>query len=501
MKKSRVVIIGISFIFSFLNAVDLAKENNSFANQELISIKKKEESLSKMEMIESIRNHIQKMGFASVHHEVESLKAKPLMVVKDIYQQCKQQDLGLSIDEHKPGQSSRVELESIGLKNLDQQKSKFIKIPVVSPVVTSIMKNIQKIFNIPDGSQGDLLVGISKKLEQIGFSKEDIDNEISMLHKASVSDLKMLYPTLRSELEKKIASKSFYVDGKSSSVDTIAQMAHQWASTAAMVAVVGVSSSGYDSTGLTAFSTSLLLDPRLTYFNELTKTDFLELLYAHYDSYDKAKNLYLDPNYKVSLLMSREEMLSTISDKMTSLGFSKEETAEFIKNHQENSLQDMRFLYEFYEKLADQKANLSKQDKSVAQMNRAQLVKGISFMVKNVSKDKVIEFVKELKNLDLGKLQTMYQDLQSISSQSSNKIYDLPAFQSKTQQLLVYLMKNQPMIAEMVESLMITKIKADLRAQGKSEFYVQAKIKHLEEIKATPSVNAMSFAYLPSSGL
>jgi hypothetical protein len=498
MKKSRVVIFGISLIFSMLSAVDLEKENNSFIDQQSISIKAREESLSKIEMIESIKNHIQKMGFDDSHHEIESLKAKPLMAVKDMYQQCKQQELGLSINESEQEQSRRRELESISLKSLEDEKSKFVKIPVVTPVMNSIMKNIQKIFNIPDGFQSDLLLGISKKLEQIGFSKEDIDNEISMLQKASVSDLKAMYPTLTQELDKRVASRSFYVEGQSSSVDKIAQLAHQWVSTAAMLAAVGVSASGYDSTGLTGISTSLLLDPRLTYFNELTKTDFLELLYAHYDSYDKAKNLYVDPHYKSSLLLSREEMLSTISDKMTSLGFSKEEIAEFVKSHQQESLEDMRFLYEFYETLDNQKASLASLDKSVAQMNRAQLTKAIGTIVKNISKEKLPEFLKELKTVDIAELQTLYQDLQSVSSRSNKLIDHVPDFRSKTEQLLVYLIKNQPMVAEMVEPLMIHKIRNDLKAQGKSEFYIQAKIKHLEELRPEPLIHAMSFAYLPS---
>ena len=507
MKKNRVV--GLFALLLYVHSAlwtvpEMGSDFHALAEQENVP-SKKNESLSKFEMLEHIRQHIQRMGFSKqdAQKEVESLQDRSLMEIRDIHRQSQRVQQSKVVQENEHTKLERHLNESVHLQKRADEKIRYPDIPVVTPVVTSFMKNIQKLFDIPDGSQASLLSGIAGKMEQLGFAKRDIDYEIYRLQRASVTDLKTLYPTLAHQLQEELNEKSFYADSSSvhgKKVDSAVQFAHQWGSTVATIAAVGFTSLGYDPTMLTGISTSVLLDPRLTYFNELTKTDFLELLYAHYDSYNEGKNLYLDPHYKASLLMPKKDMLSVIARNMEKLDISSHDIKIFLKSYQQESLEDVRFAYASYEKLADGKVALTAQDKNIAQMTRAQLVKGFRSLLKNknmaLSKDVIQQTIQKFEGLDLGQLQTVYQDLQSLISSSDKKITSLPAMESKLERVLTYVVRQQPMIAEQVKPFLLDRIKNNLITQGKSDAYIALKMKHLEDLKVDPAFVSIKLGFL-----
>jgi len=456
--------------------------------------------LSRAHMLDYINQHIRKLGFHDVgHQELQRLQEKPLMHIHDMYQQCKLQSMGKLDQEKQEDQVGRKLSESDQLQQLENDLKVLPHVPVVTPVISSIMQNLQKIFQIPDSSEASLLSGIAIKMKALSFDKNDVDQEIAMLKNISVADLKVLYPKLYQELQERLSKKSFYINTPSLSstvslFDHAAQLVHKFATSVAMVAGLGLSCVGHHSSFATDVAASLLLDPRLTYFKELTKKDFLELLYVHYDSFVTVRDVYLDPDYLAERLMSRANIVSAITDDMQKLGFSLQDMQQFAQNHEKSSLQDMQFLHTWFGKLAHDNVELQGKDKHIAKMNRSQLTKGIKSLLLRKKMIGRKADLYDLKDLDIGQLQNLYQDLQGAAS----GVQGFSGFESKKEQLLKYIIKNQPMLVEYVKPFLLDRIKNDLIQKGKGKAYVLAKMQHLESLQASPSYNFIHFSHLQS---
>lgn len=248
-----------------------------------------------------------------------------------------------------------------------------------------LIKNIEELLpsTITNWTDRQLFEKISQKMNDLGFSVQDIQQEIDRLKQSSIADLQKDYPQLQHQLSQQL----YYFDtvqyqdsGNVKTADFWLKQLHAWGTTAATIGSYAASAGGYDPGLFNAVAGFALFDPRLTLATGQTKRDLLDMVYAQYAAFDALHDVYINHEFNGSRLWTKQELLQNIVDCLTDLGFNSKISRKQEAAYRDLTKQELQDLYDELNYFTHHKdeMNLSLFEKKVLVQTKIELLQQIN---------------------------------------------------------------------------------------------------------------------------